>query len=136
MQLITGPHEVLLRWGRDRKLQGAHIITVTQACDEAGAPILTETGEIMLEKFSMPTPLATAGDDFTAVIGQAITAMAKERDDAVAESVNLTADISKMVEEAKASAVTLKSLRASILELNAKIQELTVVKPVDVVEVQ
>lgn len=60
MNLKTGLHEVLFRYGRNRKLQGFHVRIVHQAVDATGAPILKENGEVMLESVSQPMTLARA----------------------------------------------------------------------------
>jgi hypothetical protein len=60
MKLATGLHEVLFRFGRDRRLQGFHVVLVHQAVNETGAPILKENGEVMLETITEPMTLDRA----------------------------------------------------------------------------
>ena len=121
MKLVTGPHEVLVRYGRDRKLQGFHVVLVTQACNDDGTPILNPDGSVSMEQFSDAMPMnkaVAAGLDPADLAGlmnlaqaQSLANWGEERDraDALAVRVealeqeisNLCADLSRLTDPAQ-----------------------------------
>jgi len=84
------PYEVLLRWNIDR-LVAAHVGMIEVGRDADGAVVLEANGSPASIKVLPVRPLATAGPEFEAVIGQAVIGMAAQHDAAVSQAEDAAA---------------------------------------------
>ena len=130
MKLITGPHELLVRFGRDRKLQGYHLITVTQACNDDGTPLFNPDGSVFLEQFSEAQTLERAiaaglpFADLDGVITEAQAQAIHRMDAAIAQAVEAKAQMEAAQAQAKESEARVVALDANVVLLQTQLGQL------------
>lgn len=102
------PHEVLIRYGREGSLQGAHIITATQ---------VVEDGAIISDVIGDAQPLALASDAFSAVINEGLRQACQRGDELEARAKELEGKLAEATAQLGALGAQLKTKDQMIADL-------------------
>lgn len=108
------PHEVLIRYGREGGLQGAHILEAVQ---------ILEDGEIISDVISDAKPLAFASEQFNDVIGEALRQAMGRGDAAFEEIASLNEQMASMEAQIRGQGSTLQDQKAMIDGLMGQLEE-------------